>query len=383
MQTDGVQADGSAPLVTVFGGTGFIGTPTVEKLRAAGWRVRVAARSAKPIDGVEAVRADIADPASVARAVAGARCVVNLAHGGGGENYQAVRAAMLGGALNVARAAREAGVERLVHVGSIAGLYLGDPASVIDGATPPDPEKETRALYARVKAETDLALSSFARESGLALVLLRPGLVVGAGTSPFHSGVGFQNNEQHEIGWNDGRNELPFVLVDDVGEAIVAATRAPAAPGHAYNLVGDVRLTARDYIAELARALDRPIRFHPRSVTGLHAGEVGKWAIKLAARRAGNVFPSKRDLHSRGLVAKFDTEDAKRDLAWKPVADRAEFVRQAIAPHATPFEREVASSPDASVSGDFVARSGDFVADPAPGSSPGQAPRGENVQSAA
>jgi nucleoside-diphosphate-sugar epimerase len=147
------------------------------------------------------------------------------------------------------------------------------------------------------------------------------------------------------IGWNDGRNPLPFVLVDDVADAIVAATRAPDAVGRAYNLVGDVRLSARDYIAELARALDRPIRFHPRSVTGLHAGEVGKWAIKLAARRAGTVFPSKRDLRSRGLVARFDTSDAKRDLQWQPVADRAEFIRQAITPHANPFARDSGDQP--------------------------------------
>ncbi|GIL38124.1 hypothetical protein TMPK1_03610 [Rhodospirillales bacterium TMPK1] len=328
------------PLVTVFGGTGFIGLPTVEKLRAAGFRVRVAARGAKQIDGVETVRADIADAASVTRAVAGSRYVINLAHGGGGDSYETVRAAMLDGALNVARAAREAGAERLIHVGTIASLYLGDPGDVITGDTPVDPQKETRALYARVKGETDLAVEAFARDNALALVLLRPGLVVGAGTSPFHSGVGFQNNEQHVIGWNAGRNPLPFVLVDDVADAIVASLRAPDAIGRAYNLVGDVRLSAREYIAELARALGRPIRFHPRSVTGLHAGEVGKWVIKLAARRPGNVFPPKRDLHSRGLMARFDISDAKRDLHWHPVADRAEFIRQAITPHANPFARE-------------------------------------------
>lgn len=65
--------------------------------------------------------------------------------------------------------------------------------------------------------------------------------MVGSGTSPFHSGLGFFNNDQYCVGWNSGQNALPWVLVGDCASAIVAAVTAPAAPGRAYNLVGDVR----------------------------------------------------------------------------------------------------------------------------------------------
>jgi len=71
----------------------------------------------------------------------------------------------------------------------------------------------------------------------------------------------------------------------------------------------------------------------PSSPTGLWLTEMGKWAIK---RVAGQSLkrPYRRDLLSRGILARFDCTDAKQDLGWKPVADPAEFHRRALAVHA-------------------------------------------------
>jgi nucleoside-diphosphate-sugar epimerase len=163
----------------------------------------------------------------------------------------------------------------------------------------------------------------------LEIVILRPGLVVGAGTSPFHSGLGVYNNEQHCLGWNDGRNPLPFVLAGDVAAAIASACAAPGIGGRAFNLVGDVRLSARDYTEALAAALGRPLRFHPQSPLRLLLIERGKWLIKrLGGRKAA--APSFHDLLSRGLRARFDCTDAKEALGWQPVADRATFLAEAF-----------------------------------------------------
>jgi predicted dehydrogenase/nucleoside-diphosphate-sugar epimerase len=324
--------------VAVLGGTGFIGTETVRRFVAAGMRVSVLARSARnlpPIFDDPAValfRGDIRDPDAVARAIGGARRVVNLAHGGGGASYEAIRAAMVGGAEAIARLCLAKGVERLVHVGSIASLYLGPQDAPVTGTTPPDPRAEERADYARAKAEADRMLLALGAAEGLKLVILRPGLVVGAGTPPLHSGLGFFNNDQHVIGWNRGSNPLPFVLVADVAEAIVAAARVPAIEGRCYNLVGDVRLSAREFVAELSRAMHRPLRFHPQWPTMLWGAELGKWLVKQAGGRRVPL-PSRRDILSRGLMARFDCSDAKRDLAWQPVSDHATFIRDAIAVH--------------------------------------------------
>jgi predicted dehydrogenase/nucleoside-diphosphate-sugar epimerase len=325
--------------VAVLGGTGFIGAETVRALLADGARVSVLARSIRNLpevfggDQVELHRGDIRDPEAVRRAIGDAPIVVNLAHGGGGASFEQVKAAMVGGAETVARACLAAGVKRLVHVSSIAALYLGHDAGVVTGATPPDPSPETRADYARAKAACERMLLDLHASEGLPVWLLRPGLVVGEGSSPFHSGLGLFNNDQHCVGWNAGRNPLPFVLVQDVAQAILLAMRASDGEGRCYNLVGDVRPNARAYVAALARATGRPLRFHPSQPAVILGQEYGKWLVKRAGGRRP-APPSRRDLLSRGLLASFDCDDAKRDLGWRPVADESEFLRLAIGAHA-------------------------------------------------
>ena len=115
--------------------------------------------------------------------------------------------------------------------------------------------------------------------------------------------------------------------------AILLAARADGIEGRCYNLVGDVRPGAREYIAALGVALQRPLRFHPQSPLKLWAAELGKWTIKRAGGRHPPV-PSLRDLLSRGMKARFDCTDARRDLGWQPVADPAVFNARAIAVHA-------------------------------------------------
>jgi predicted dehydrogenase/nucleoside-diphosphate-sugar epimerase len=332
------------PELVVFGGTGFIGSYLISRLVAAGTPVRVVSRAADagqaPFNSplVQIMRGDVAKRDDVERALVGAKKVVNLAHGGGGSDWDQIKRSMVDSALLVAQCASAAGADLLVHVGSIAGLYLGDAKQTITGATPPDPEAATRNLYARGKAEADRALLAYAEETGLGLIILRPGLVVGSGTAPLHGGLGFFNNEQHVIGWNRGANPLPFVLVEDVADAIVGALDAPDARGKAYNLVGDVRPTAKEFVKSIADATRRPIKFHPQSVDWLHAAEVFKWGIKRATGRSVPP-PSHRDLVSRGLNAQFDCSDAKRDLNWRPVADPRVFLERAVEIHRAPFAR--------------------------------------------
>jgi nucleoside-diphosphate-sugar epimerase len=333
------QAASTRPDIAILGGTGFIGTHLLRRCLADNLAVTVMARSVHGLPAefsdprVRMLRGDIRDTDAVARAIQGAAAVVNLAHGGGGESFAAIRAAMLGGAETVARAAQATGA-RLVHVGSIAALYLGPQPAPITGATPPDPQADQRADYARAKAQSDAALLAMARDAGLKLVILRPGVVVGEGSSPFHSGLGLFNNDQHCIGWNAGRNPLPFVLAEDVADAILRACRAEGIDGKCYNLVGDVRQSAHEYIAALAATLNRPLRFHPQSATRLWLVECGKWLIKRLTGKAV-AAPSRHDFLSRGMSASFDCSDAKRDLGWRPVADAGVFQTRAIEIHRT------------------------------------------------
>lgn len=326
--------------VAVLGGTGFIGRHLVERLLAQGKRVGVLARGGgevapAPLDDprVALIRGDVARKDDVLRAIGDAKLVVNLAQGAEGRSEAEIERAMADSARLVGEACLEKGVEGLVHVSSIAALWLGEPGATVTGATPPDPERNRRAVYSRGKAAGEEAVLALRRARGLPVCVLRPGVVVGRGGGPFHSGLGFFNRERHCMGWDRGDHPLPFVLAEDVADAIVLALADPArVAGRTYNLVGDVRLSAREYIAALGRALGRPLVYHGQSTLKLYAVELGKWLIKRAAGRK-DAPPSLRDLRSRGMPAHFDCADAKRDLGWRPVADREEFLRRAIEVH--------------------------------------------------
>lgn len=323
--------------IVLLGGTGFIGRAVLKRLlkQKPSPRIAVMARNLANLpegfhhEQVELIAGDVTCEADVANAIDSAPVVVNLAHGGAGDTWSEIERRMVGSARTIASTCLDQGTRSLIHVGSIAALYLGDASEVIIGETHPDSRAHRRGDYARAKAVADRLLINLHHEKGLPVCILRPGVVVGEGTSPFHSGLGFFNNEQHCLGWNQGRNPLPFVLVDDVADAIVRAAGSSDLSGLAFNLVGDVKLTAREYIEELADALARPLRFHGQSPAKLYMVEAGKWSIKrLSGRQVAP--PSFRDLRSRGLFAAFDCSDVKRALNWTPVSDREVFVDRAI-----------------------------------------------------
>lgn len=321
--------------VLVIGGTGFIGSQVVSQFIAEGRKVGVLARGTNNLpshfysENVRLIRGDARSIGDVSRAVEGTKVVINLAHGGGGRSREETEKNLVGAAKVVAEACLMKGVRRLIFVSSISALYLGDSTQTVLGETPPDGRPDLRADYARAKVLAERELARLSRKSGLAMVILRPGVVVGRGTSPFHSGIGFYNRETHCLGWNAGRNALPLILVEDVAAAVVKAADATAIDGKAYNLVGDVRLSAREYIEELAQITGRPLRYHPQSVLKLYAIETAKAVIKKLTGRT-DPWPALRDLKSRGMPAVFDCADAKRDLGWVPASDRQEFLRKSF-----------------------------------------------------
>jgi predicted dehydrogenase/uncharacterized protein YbjT (DUF2867 family) len=334
----GTPGEDAAYDVAVIGGTGFIGQHLVKQLVEKGRRVAVMSRNVNNLpslfhdERVGVYCGSMSDNDAVADLCRRTRQIVNLAHGGGGASREAISRNMVSGADMVARAAGDAGVERLIYVSSSAALYLGDETETITAATPVDPEPDKRADYACAKI---LSENAAAIVSTLPTVVMRPAVVVGVGASPFHSALGAYENETHCKGWDDGRGPMPFVLVDDVAGAIVAALEAPLedVAGKAFNLVGDVRWSARRYTEELARATGRPLKFHPSSVRLLYAEEWVKYAVKKMAGRSQIQAPSMRDLKSRGMRAQFDTSEEKRILNWRPCAEETAFRSTAILPH--------------------------------------------------
>ncbi|QIF80331.1 complex I NDUFA9 subunit family protein [Brevundimonas sp. 'scallop'] len=233
-------ADLAPGVVTLFGGSGFIGSQAVRALARRGWRIRVAVRN--PVLAIEIqplgdpgqiqfMRCDITNPADVAQAVRGADAVVNLVgvlHDAGGKRgFDSVHTEA---AKTIAEAAKAAGVERLVQISAIGA----------DAASP--------SAYGRTKAQAEAGVRDVYPDA----VILRPSLVFGAGDSFLNRFAAMATMAPALPLIGGGETRFQPVYVGDVAEAIArGVTRADAA-GRTYELGGPSLYTFRE-VLELVR----------------------------------------------------------------------------------------------------------------------------------
>jgi predicted dehydrogenase/nucleoside-diphosphate-sugar epimerase len=328
--------------IVVIGASGFIGRRTVASLLEAGLPVTVLARRLSGLpqllrsnarDGrLRVFQGGLEDWPALERAFAGAEVVIQLATGGG-ETWEQVHAGMVLGSLRAAEAALAGRAKRFVYVSSIAALDTsGRGGPLLQDSLATDPRVAERPLYARGKIATERALLELQRERGLPLTIVRPGVVLGAGTPLQHSGFGMWARDNQCIGWGAGVHPLPLVFVDDVADALrrLAAHKGPSLDGKALNLCARPSLGARAVVAELARATGRPLVFHPRPIALSWWMEIGKWLVKKVGGRPGVEFPSLHDLKCRALQVSFASDLARGELGWKPVESTEELLDKAI-----------------------------------------------------
>ena len=220
-------------LVTVFGGTGFLGRAIVNRLVHANKHVRVATRhpGIEQADGVEQVRADIRDEASVEAAVAGARGVVNavaLYVEQGQETFDAVH---VKGAVNLARQAKGQGLSTLVHISGIGA------------------EITSSSRYVRARALGEQQV----REVFPGATLLRPSVLFGPNDA-FLSGLDQLTRFLPVVPlFGAGNTRLQPVYVEDVADAVVHALDQPRAAGMTYELGGAETYTYRGLLEQISR----------------------------------------------------------------------------------------------------------------------------------
>ena len=323
--------------VLVIGGTGFIGSVLVEQLVAQGCDVRVMSRRGGHPEGgrVTYVKGEVADIESLRRATEGVQVVYDLSMGGG-TTWEDYLRDFVQGAQNVAEVCLERGVRRLVYTSTIAALQLSWDGRT-DESDGPDPKPHLRSWYSRGKIYAERALLGLHKTRNLPVVIFRPGIVVGKGNRLSHPGIGTWVSPTCCEVVGTGRTPLPLVLVEDVAAALVLAKDAPAAAlGRTFNLVGDVRLTAADYCEIAGERSLRNFRLQPKSMWGIQAFRLTVWLGKALMRRKDNVWLSYHELKTAPQKTQIDCAAAKTILGWRPVDDRAEFIRRAIDLHIVP-----------------------------------------------
>jgi uncharacterized protein YbjT (DUF2867 family) len=251
-------------LVTVFGGSGFVGTHLVQLLARKGYRIRVAVRRPDlagetrmfgTVGQVMPIQANLRNEASVQRAVAGADIVINLVGIGferGKQRFDAVHAQ---GAGLVARAAKAAGATALVHVSALG----------VDKAA------EVSAYAASKRAGEVAVLEGFPDA-----VVVRPSILFGQGDGFFNL-MGTLARMFPIMPLVSGKTLFQPVYVGDVAEAIAKAAEGEVKTGRIYELGGPDVESHKALMERILREAGRkrPLVPFPAGIAKLGAAILG------------------------------------------------------------------------------------------------------------
>ncbi len=234
----------SGGIVTVFGGSGFLGRYVVQGLARDGWMIRVAVRHPgqakflKPLGEIGQITplcVPVQDSEAVAAALSGADAAVNLTgilFESGKQRFAAVHTE---GAKAIATAAAAAGVRSLVQVSAI-------------GASP-----ESASAYARSKGEGEDAVRAAFPEA----TILRPSVIFGPEDDFFNRFAEMARFSPVLPLIGGGGTRFQPVYVGDVARAVVKALGDPACRGKVYELGGPKIYSFKELMQLLVKAIDR------------------------------------------------------------------------------------------------------------------------------
>jgi NADH dehydrogenase len=245
------------PLVTVFGGSGFVGRHVVRALAKRGYRIRVAVRRPdlagflQPLGNVgqiSFVQANLRYRQSVERAVEGSDCVINcvgILFETGRNTFDAVQDF---GARAVAEAAKNAKA-RLIHISAIGA------------------DEKSESSYARSKGRAETAVLSIKKDA----VIFRPSIVFGPEDSFFNKFADMARFSPVLPVISGGKTKLQPVYVEDVAEAVARAADGKALTGKIYELGGPEVLSFRECLETMLKVTARknPLVSMPAGIASL------------------------------------------------------------------------------------------------------------------
>lgn len=257
-------------LVTVFGGSGFVGTQAVRYLAKAGWRIRVAVRNPNlaykmrllgDVGQIDVVQANIRNTPSLERALDGATASLNLVgllYETGRQGFQGVHVM---GSKNIAETAKAQGVAHLVQMSALGA----DAAST--------------SKYARTKAEAEAEVRAIYPDA----VIVRPSIVFGNGDGFFNRFAAMAQFSPVLPLIGGGKTRFQPVFVGDVGRALAQMVTDPACAGQTYELGGPGVFTFRELLEKMLAETDQrrllaPIPFPFASLLG-KAGNLTSFLI--------------------------------------------------------------------------------------------------------
>jgi uncharacterized protein YbjT (DUF2867 family) len=270
-------------LVTIFGGSGFLGRHVVSALARDGWRVRVATRRpdlafhlqpSGAVGQIHAVQANLRYPESLAPALHKADAVVNLVGILREQGAQSFEALHVAGAKAIAEATRQAGIGTLVHVSAIGA------------------DAHATSLYARSKAAGEAAVKEILPDT----VILRPSVLFGPEDDFFNRFAAMARISAALPLIGGGATKLQPVFAGDVGTAVAKVLDGSAKSGAIYELGGPDIRSLKEIMTFILATVERkrllaPIPFPLASLIG----SVTQVAMKLSLGLYPEIFALTHD----------------------------------------------------------------------------------------
>jgi nucleoside-diphosphate-sugar epimerase len=345
----------------VTGATGFLGREIVRSLARQGAepirclvRPGTAPERLAGLAGarVEAVPVHLDDRAALARALAGARAVFHAA-----AVKRGAPAALVAGTVvpteHLLHAARAARVGRVVLVSSfsVIGVARLRRGGLVDEEAPLDPHPEARDAYAFAKHRQETLAWRLAEELGLALAVIRPGMIFGPGQALLGSRLGLGLGPIFlALG---GRCTLPLTYVENCADAVALAGSAPDAAGRALCVVDDDLPTAGAVLARYRREVERLAAVPVPYPLLLLLARLNAW---YSARTDGHLPPVLTPYKVKSLwrPQRYSNRRARAVLGWSPRVPMAEALARTFralsvlpAPAAIPPRRTPRQGPSA------------------------------------
>ena len=264
----------TTPIVTVFGGSGFVGRYIAHRMARAGWRVRVAVRRpneamhVKPygdVGQVEPMLCNVRDEASTLRAIEGADAVVNCVGIHLETKFQSFEDAHVDAAELIARLSAEAGVSKLVHISAL-GANAG-----------------AESVYSETKAEGDALVLQAMPDA----IILRPSVVFGTEDRFFNRMAEFSRLSL-VLPVVGADTKFQPVYVDDIALAVEKAITGDVAGG-IYELGGPEVASLRDLanIVMNSAGRRRILLDVPFRVARMQA-----WGFEMIEKMSGGLIPA-------------------------------------------------------------------------------------------
>ena len=305
--------------VFVTGGSGFIGGHVVEQFVAQGHRVRAMARSERSARtvadfGAEPARCELGHVgvADLEGCEAVVHCAAFVEEWGTRDQFWNINVA---GTTQLLAAAREAGVERFIFVGTEAALFDGRSLVDVD-ETEPYPPKQ-RFLYSETKAEAERRVLA-ADALGFTTLSIRPRFVWGPRDQSVLPAI-LEKVEAGNWAWIDhGRVRTSTTHVANLVAAIERAL-VSGRGGQAYFIADDEQTTLRSFLVRLAktRGVTLPDRNVPRWLARATAAAVETVWRSLGIQKAPPVTRFAAAMLSSSITV--CTEKAERELGYQPV----------------------------------------------------------------